>query len=181
MVEDKLLIWKFRCGDSDGLRRIYAKYKEHLLKLATALLNNTHEAEDVVHDVFVSFAQTGATLKLNGSLKSYLATSVVNRIRNRHRDNQRHRTVELDDAEPISSGSHTPDQWIICSEELKQLSSAMAQLPYHQREVIILHLHGDVSFKQIAKLQDASINSVQSRYRYGLNKLRSLLDNEVKK
>ena len=181
MVEDKLLIWKFKCGDSDALRRIYAKYKEHLLKLATALLNDIHGAEDVVHDVFVSFAQTGKTVKLNGSLKSYLTTSVVNLIRNRHLYNQRHRTVELADAEPISSGACRPDQWILCSEELKQLSSALAQLPYYQREVIILRMHSGVSFRQIAKLQDASINTVQSRYRYGLNKVRSILDNEVKR
>jgi len=46
--------------------------------------------------------------------------------------------------------------------------------------VIALHLHGGLKFKQIAGLQKTSINTVQSRYRYGLEKLRFLLNGEVK-
>jgi len=56
----------------------------------------------------------------------------------------------------------------------------MAQLPYEQREVIILHLMSDMRFRAIAGTQGVSISTVQSRYRYGLNKLRTLLDSEVK-
>ncbi|GAI50984.1 unnamed protein product, partial [marine sediment metagenome] len=41
MIEDKLLIWKFKCGSADALHRIYEKYKDNLLRLATALLNDT--------------------------------------------------------------------------------------------------------------------------------------------
>ena len=58
MIEDKLLIWRFKCGSAGALCRIYKKYKNNLLKLATALLNETTVAEDVVQDVFVSFAQS---------------------------------------------------------------------------------------------------------------------------
>ena len=179
MLEDVLLIWKFRSGDREALRRIYGKYKEDLLKLAAVLSNDAWLAEDVVHDVFVSFARTGRRLKLNGSLKGYLATCVVNRIRNIRRDKLRHRTVGLDKAELIESQSDRPDRWIVCSEQLARLSNAIAQLPYEQREVVVLRLRGDVSFKEIAKLQEVSINTIQSRYRYGLDKLRSILNSEV--
>jgi RNA polymerase sigma-70 factor (ECF subfamily) len=57
----------------------------------------------------------------------------------------------------------------------------MAQLPYEQREVIILHLHGAMSFKTIAGQQETLVNTVKSRYRYGLDKLRLILDDEEKK
>lgn len=181
MLEDVLLIWKFRSGDTAALCRIYRKYKDDLLKLAAVLSNDASLAEDVVHDVFVSFARTGSTIKLNGSLKSYLATSVVNRIRNIHRDKLRHRTVALDNAELIESQADRPDRWIVRNEELKRLSTAVAQLPCEQAEVVILRLRGDISFKQIAKLQETSINTIQSRYRYGVDKLRSILNGEVKK
>ena len=67
----------------------------------------------------------------------------------------------------------------MCSEELQQLSRAMAKLPYEQKEVIMLHLHGGMMFKQIAKSQQVSINTAQSRYRYALDKLRSLLNSEM--
>jgi RNA polymerase sigma-70 factor (ECF subfamily) len=52
------------------------------------------------------------------------------------------------------------------------------QLPYEQREVFILHVQGDMTFQQIAEQIGASINTVQSRYRYGIEKLRSLLNTE---
>jgi DNA-directed RNA polymerase specialized sigma24 family protein len=56
MVEDRLLIWKFKRGSQEALRRLYEKYKNDLLKLAVALLNDTNAADDVVQDVFVNFA-----------------------------------------------------------------------------------------------------------------------------
>ncbi len=180
MIEDKLLIWRFKCGSSDALCRIYKKYKDNLLRLASALLNDTSAAEDIVHDFFVSFAQSPEKLKLNGSLKSYLATCVVNRVRNANIARRRRETAGLNEAESTLSSSKRPEQWIIDSEQLRQLNDALAQLPEQQREVIILHLQGGMKFKAIGELQDVSINTVQSRYRYGLDKLRSILDSEVK-
>jgi len=110
-----------------------------------------------------------------------LLTCVANRARNKNRANQQRKTVGLDQAEPIVSHSKTPEQWIICSEELRQWSDAMAQLPYQQREVVILHLRAGMKFRQIAKLQGISINTIKGRYRYGLDKLRSILNGEVEK
>ena len=67
----------------------------------------------------------------------------------------------------------------IHDEELRRLAEALATLPYEQREVVVLHLKGDLTFREIARIQDTSINTVQSRYRYGIDKLRSLLNGEV--
>ncbi len=58
MLEDKLLIWKFKCGSSEALCRIYRKYGDYLLALATALLEDVNTAEDVVHDVFCKFIES---------------------------------------------------------------------------------------------------------------------------
>ena len=63
--------------------------------------------------------------------------------------------------------------------EWRRFGQAMAQLPYGQREVIILHLQGELTFKAIARADGVSINTIQSRYRYGLDKLRSLLNGVV--
>ncbi|MHC4328140.1 MAG: RNA polymerase sigma factor [Planctomycetota bacterium] len=181
MLEDTVLIWKFKCSSSDALRRIYQKYKKDLLRLATILLNDVNDAEDIVHDVFVSFAQSTETFKLSGNLKSYLLTCVANRARNKNRANQYRQTDGLDEAGSIVSQSKTPEQWMIQGEELRRWSDIMARLPYEQREAVILHLRAGMKFRQIAKLQDISINTVKGRYRYGLDKLRSILNGEVEK
>ena len=181
MVEDKLLIWKFKFGSKEALRRIYEKYKNELLKLAVVLAGDIETAEDAVQDVFVNFAQSAVKIRINGNLKSFLATCVANRIRNRKRDRQRHRVSSIDNCGEIVSDWNRPERWVIQSEELEVLSNAMAQLPQEQREVIALYMQGSMSFKAIAGLQNASVNTVQGRYRYGLNKLRTLLNSEVAK
>lgn len=181
VIEDKLLIWRFKRGDRDALRRIYQKYRTDLLKLAVGLIGDVNTAEDVVHDVFLRLAQTSAKLKVAGNLKSYLATCVANRIRNLRRDRQRHAAVGLDDPDVIATDSPDPARWIVLSEELALLSDALVRIPDEQREVVALHIQGGMKFRQIAALQDVSINTVQGRYRYGLEKLRSLLNHKVKK
>lgn len=181
MIEDKLLIWRFKFGDKSALAYIYEKYKIDLLRIANGLLNETSIAEDVVHDVFVNFAQSSEKLKLGGNLKSYLITCVANSARNIKHAQHRRQAVRLDETEPVTSDLSKPESWIIRSEELDKLNNAMAQLPYPQREVVILHVQGGMRFKAIAKSQSVSINTVQSRYRYGLDKLRTLLNSEVEK
>lgn len=180
-MEDKLLILKFKCGSTDALRRIYDKYKVHLLKISTALLNDKAVAEDVVHDVIVSLAQSAQSVRVTGNLRSFLATCVANRARNINGWQRIRATVDLLEAETTVSKSPRPDEWVVRNEQLDRLNNALSQLPYEQREVITLHLHGGMKFKRIAELQASSINTVQSRYRYGLDKLRSLLDCEVEK
>jgi DNA-directed RNA polymerase specialized sigma24 family protein len=64
---------------------------------------------------------------------------------------------------------------------LWQLGKALNQLPHEQREAIMLRLHGGLRFAQIAKLQEVPIRTVESRCRYGFDKLRQLLNGEVAK
>ncbi|MFC1738680.1 RNA polymerase sigma factor [Planctomycetota bacterium] len=180
MLEDKLLIWKFNLGSRDALGRIYEKYKNDLFALAIALSNDNTDAEDIVHDVFVSFAQSVVKLQLRRSLKSYLLTSVANRVRSSKRVKPR-QAVRLDEAEIAGTDSNHPDQAAISKEQSQQIGSALAELPYQQRVVITLHLYSNLRIKEIAKSKGVSINTIQSRYRYGLNKLQSILNGEVEK
>jgi len=180
MLEDEVLKWKFKCGSRDALRCIYEKHLNRLLTLAMALLNDTGAAEDVVHDVFVSFAESADNFRLVGSLKSYLTTCVMNRARDRIRARQRG-PARLDGTDPVGSAGDGPDHSIICSEESQRLNHALAKLPDEQRQVIALHVKGEMKFRDIASLHGVSVNTIQGRYRYGLNKLRTMLNGKVTK
>jgi len=179
MLEDKLLVYKCRHGNKEALCRLYEKYKDYLLTLAKGLLGERAEAEDVVHDVFVSFARSVGRFKLTGSLRVYLATCVSNRARDRIRAKTRRAEVQGPEI-PSVSDSDNPVTRAIEAEEIMRLRQAMRQIPFEQREVILLHLRGGLKFREIAKLQGVSIGTLFGRYRYGLNKLRSLLNSEVK-
>lgn len=181
MLEDRLLIWKFKCGSSEALCRIYRKYGDYLLALAAALLQDVGGAEDVVHDVFCKFIESRDKVKIDGSLKSFLATCVVNLARDRLRAKTL-RPGGLDEAAAIALDMNGPEHHAIFGEEAGNLNHAIAQLSYEQREVVMLHLRGGMKFREIAGLQGISINTAKSRYRYGLENLRELLsDNDGKK
>ncbi|MHC4619647.1 MAG: RNA polymerase sigma factor [Planctomycetota bacterium] len=180
-IEDRLLVWRFKHGSGEALCRIYEKYKDNLLKIASGLLNDAAAAEDIVHDTFVFLAQSAEKLRLDGNLKSYLATCVANRVRNRNKAGRRREAAGLSEAEPAVSSAKRPEQWIVFNEQLRRVNNALGELPYEQREAVILHVQGEMKFRAIAESQGVSINTVQSRYRYGLEKLRSILDSEVKK
>ena len=179
MLKDRLLIRRFKLGSEDAFRRIYEKYESDLLTLAANLSGEPSAAEDVVQDVFISFVQSIEDFHLTGSLKGYLSKCVANRCRDCIRKRQRHKTVATNEAEQTVSNTDGPVQLAIHSEELQQLSRALMELPYEQRETIMLRLHGGLKFKAIAESQKVSIKTVQSRYQYGLIKLRSILNGEI--
>ena len=181
MLEDRLLLWKFKHGSRDAFRAIYEKYAGDMLTLAGNLLDDKVGAEDIVQDVFIKFVESVGTFRLTGSLKSYLATCVANRSRDCIRKRIRQRNAMAKQVEKTPAGLKDTIHLAICSEQLQKLSDAMTELPYEQREAIALRIHGNLRFRQIAELQNVSTKTVQSRYRYGLDKLRSTLNGEVKK
>lgn len=178
-MEDKLLVLRCKRGSHEALTRIYAKYKADLLLLAIALLNDRSAAEDVVHDVFVSFVERLDGFRLTGSLKGFLLTCVANGARNLNKARQRRVRSGND---PIGEPNRVwgdPVNALECNEQLQRLSDALAELPFEQREVVMLRLHGAMTFGAIAQAHAISANTAKSRYRYGLEKLRSLVNGEA--
>ncbi len=179
VLEDRWLVSRLQRGEAGALCRVYEKYRDDLLRLAVSLSNDPAAAEDVVHDVFVWFIRQARQFRLTGSLKSYLATCVANRARNVNRAQHVRKVVPLDEAGNAIADSWRPEQWLVCSEELRQMADALARLPDEQREVITLRLQGGLKFREIAEFQQVPLKTALSRYGGGLRKLRALLDGEV--
>jgi len=178
MLQDRRLIQKLKRGDGDALRVIYEKYRTELVTIAASLLREGSEAEDVLHDVFISFASGIMNFQLHGNLKRYLATCVINRVRDRAR-RKTFEVIEIDRLRQVGSGSPPPEQSVILNERTQMLVETLGRIPYEQREVIVLHLKGGMKFREIAVVQGVSISTVQGRYRYGLDKMRSVLNEEA--
>jgi RNA polymerase sigma-70 factor (ECF subfamily) len=177
MLEDRWLVKKVKAGDGNALRRIYKKYKYILLTIATGLMGDATVAEDILHDVFVCFAEDICKFQLTGSLKAYFVRCVTNQAIDRLRAKDR-KMLRLSQTDSPDADSPTPERIACEKEQFESVASAMAQLPFQQRQAIILHLKAGMSFREIAKLQCTSINTTQGRYRYGMEKLRSILPSE---
>jgi len=179
MLEERLLVWRFNRGQSDALREIYERYKDDLVTLASAMLIDRSAAEDVVHDAFVGFIRSTGAFRLTGSLRGFLATCVANGARNRNKAKHRRVADDPDSCEIPAAADERPDMAAIFGEELQHLGGALAKLPYEQREAVLLHLYSGMRFRSIAQIQGVSINTAQGRYRYGIDRLRALLDGRV--
>jgi RNA polymerase sigma-70 factor (ECF subfamily) len=175
--EDQRLLKRLRAGDKDALRRIYEKYIDDLLRVALSLLFDIQAAEDCIHDVFVDLAGAANNMMIHSNLKSYLVSWAANRARDQLRKRTRQSTGQAKQlcTQPISSN---PVRQLVDAEESARVFEALAELPYQQREVFVLRVQGEMRFREIAGLLGVSINSVQSRYRYAIEKLRAILDEE---
>jgi RNA polymerase sigma factor (sigma-70 family) len=178
VAEDRELVDRLHRGDRDALRRIYEKYKDDLLTVASCMLADRAAAEDCLHDLFVSLAAGLARVRTDGNLKGYLVTAIANRSRDRLRGRGRSRLAS-DTAGPtgdeIAAETADPTATMIEREESRRLYRAIAALPVEQRTVVTLRLHGEMTFEEIAQRERVSNNTIRSRYRYALDKLRSSL------
>jgi RNA polymerase sigma-70 factor (ECF subfamily) len=137
-----------------------------LFRYALMLLANHHEAEDAVQQVFIALAARGTSGI--GALDRYLRTSVRNEcysVLGRRRDALA-RANGLPLLETLSAAhDRTHDRLV--------LEQGLRALPPEQREAIHLKVFEGYSFQEAADLTGESINTIASRYRYGMEKLRA--------
>ncbi len=172
MHETKNLVRRFNQGDVESLRGMYDLFRHDLMTLAMALLRESAGAEDAVHEVFVKMLASQHKIRIRGNLRGYLLTAVANTCR----DILRKGKVVVVPEQSKGCWQEGPERAVVLNEAQQHLAVALEQLPYEQREVLVLRYFGDLKFKAIAKSQGVSINTVQGRYRYGLEKLRSLME-----
>jgi RNA polymerase sigma-70 factor (ECF subfamily) len=106
---------------------------------------------------------------------------VANRARDHYRKRARERLTPIEDAGRMVADTDGPVQIVGDAELVQKLRAVVAELPYEQREVVMLRVHAGLKFREIAAHQNISIKTALSRYQYGLDKLRSMLNGEVPK
>jgi RNA polymerase sigma-70 factor (ECF subfamily) len=177
MTTDRRLVDRARTGDMEALACIYRNHKDRLLVLATGLLGDVSAAEDVLHDVFVGFAAGIRGFRLRSSLKAYLATCVANRARDRLRRSSG-RAACVEGLEGCPARTADPADSAGNREESGRVWGALSRLSDEQRKAVALRLQGELKFREIAGLLGVSVNTVKSRYRYGIERLRTMLAKE---
>jgi RNA polymerase sigma-70 factor (ECF subfamily) len=172
MSEDRRLLKALQRGETAAWRQIYLKYKDDLLTVARSLVYDINTAEDCLQDVFVSLASDEC--KIRSNLKGYLLSSVVNRARDHLRRKGAQSNCQVD-MRTRRVDATDPANVLAQDDEMRAVTRAVEKLPCEQREVIILRLQGDMKFRRIGAMLGTSTNTAQSRYRYGMEKLRQLL------
>jgi len=173
MGRDASVIRGLRRRSPAALRTAYETHKDALLSLAVYLLRDVAAAEAVLHDVFVRLAARPPALRARSKLKAYWATCVANRARDVLR--RRGREAAGDLLALLPSEAASPDARLVGEQEARRVRRSLLALPGEQRQVVAMHVYGEMTFKQIAAVVGASPNTIRSRYRYGLARLRAML------
>lgn len=152
-------------GTTAEIEPLYRQHGPALLLFALAITGERGRAQDVVHQVFLNLIEKGG-LSRAVDKKAYLFGCVRNAALNESK--LRGRTTPLDQ-DLASAWFSLPDRDYMREQNLRR---ALRALPDDQREVIVLHIWGELTFSQISELLSISSNTAASRYRYALGKLR---------
>jgi RNA polymerase sigma-70 factor (ECF subfamily) len=161
--------------DVDGPRQqLAAAYDRHgaaLYRHALMILMDPGTAEDAVQQAFAKLAAMGQRMAQLASEEHYLRIAVRNECYRLLDARRRRPTVDMETVailEPVETA-------MVAEEQRQAIESGLRALPAEQREVVHLKVYESMTFQQIANVLGLSLNTAASRYRYAMDKLRSLL------
>ena len=154
----------------------FAKHGAKLLMFARQQARNPHDAEDLVQEAFVRIWRLyGHT----GEVSPGLVYRAIRRLAidwARSLDRRVIREQKTFELSPLSSSF---EYGIEKDEQKEALLRAVDRLPGEQKEVLSLKVWGELTFDEISRTLDLSLNTVASRYRYALHKLKDWVPEEL--
>jgi RNA polymerase sigma-70 factor (ECF subfamily) len=178
---DAELVHLFLQGNNSALEQLIYRYKDKIYTSIYMLVRDKYLAEDLFQDAFLkmirniregNYAEQGKFLPWASRIAHNLCMDHFRRTRTKL-------PVTLASGEDImellagSESDNTPKMEQRQTEQC--LKKLLVQLPEEQREVIVLRVYGDLSFKEIAEITSVSINTALGRMRYGLINLRKMI------
>ena len=172
-LPDNMLRAALARNDPAAVELIWDRYAGDLLAFLQGVLCSRYDAEDVLQTVFVRIVQKRQRLVKARHLDAYVFRIARNESLRLIGRRKRERAIEAID-----------ESWLIVPEDRRetndlaeQLQAALARLPLPQCEVIVMRIYRQKTFSEISGILGLSQNTVVSRYRYGMEKLRTLLEN----
>lgn len=159
-------IW---AGKKAKVERFYRQYGAALVLFASGITGERSRGQDAVHQVFLKLLEQESLGDIDDP-KAFLYASVRNAALNALKSRQRDTVLEED-----SAWLEPPDRDFAAELNLRR---ALMTLPADQREVVILHIWGELTFAQIANVLEISANTGASRYRYALERIRKIMSVE---
>lgn len=178
----------YLAGDSNALEPLVEKYKRPLYSFILKMTEGREDAEEIFQETWFRALKNIHKFKYKNFL-NWLFRIAHNLVIDRARRNKKNVSMQtrIGGADSDSTlEDHLAAPGISPAEEAggtglgRQIDQAVETLSPEQKEVFMLRMYGNVSFKEIAKIQKCSINTCLARMQYALTKLRSILHEEYK-
>jgi RNA polymerase sigma-70 factor (ECF subfamily) len=179
-LTDQQLIHLFIEGNSDALSKLIERHKDKIYTSIYLLVKDRYLAEDLFQDTFIKVIDTvnAGRYTEEGKFLPWVMRIARNLCVDHFRKIKRSPSIKTSDDydifEMISFYEPGVDEKVIQKESHDRVNKMLDMLPDDQKEVIIMRHYADLSFKEIAKITDCSINTALGRMRYGLINLKKM-------
>lgn len=181
---DDELIQAYRDGETNALTILIERYLDPIYGFARRMTGKPDEAEDIAQETFVKVWKTLPRYKMTGTFKAWIFAIA----RNTAIDRLRKKKVAVFSDFEDSSGKNMlvetladdpalmPTQLLEKAEEKGLLDKALLELAPLDREILLLHYGEDMTFEAVGKILNKPLNTVKSRHRRAVTRLREFFE-----
>ncbi len=174
---DAGLMLAYAQGDVSAFEQLYSRHRGPLYRFLQRQLRNTALADEFFQDVWQRVIAARATWTPDAAFSTWMFRIAHNRL-NDHWRAQQHRPAAPDDADERAArvpDPHTPERTLSDFEQRRRLQMALDELPEDQRIVVTLRLEQELTLEEIGLITGVGRETVKSRLRYAMDKLRTRL------
>ena len=181
-LADEVLVRLYTEGNNSAFDTLLKRYEKKVFSYLLYSVKNQELAEDLFQDVFIKIVvriKNGQYAE-NGKFASWLMRIVHNHLIDHYRTSPAERIISNDSSEvdlfnnADIAVNENREQEMIDQQTLKEVKDLIAKLPDSQREVLMMRVYDELSFKEIAEKTNCSINTALGRMRYAILNLRHM-------
>lgn len=180
MDTDISLVMNIKTGNKQALGRLVERHKKLAYQIALGLVGNRDDAYDISQEAFLRVYRSAKTYDENQPFLPWFYMIVTNLCRTwlKRRTRSEQRLVDVDDNDYLLVDMHNPEQELMKTEMIKNLNQALLELPFEDREIIMLQHFRGMSYDEIASILKIPRGTVMSRLYYARKKLAKLMERE---
>lgn len=185
-LDDRVLISEYINGNEKAFEVLMMRHKDRIYRSVYMKIKNPALAEDIFQEVFIKIIKTMKLGNYNeeGKFLPWALRIAQNMVIDHFRRNKKIRLIsesssktdEFNIFHTLKLEDANIEEAITKEEMEKQVVGLIDYLPESQKEILIMRLFQDMSFKDIAETKDISINTALGRMRYALINMRKLMD-----
>lgn len=181
-VSDAVLVSQFIKGDETALGILINKYKNRIYSFIYSKVLDKDATEDIFQDTFIKVINTlkKGGYREEGKFLPWTMRIAHNLVIDYFRKNSKIRVFDNSDEFDIFSilkdESLNAESQIVKEQVYEDIKKLIEELPDDQKEVLIMRMYREMSFKEIADVTEVSINTALGRMRYALINMRKLIE-----
>jgi RNA polymerase sigma factor (sigma-70 family) len=182
IISDKDLLSQYLAGSEAALELLISRHKEKIFTSIYLFVKDTYLAEDIFQDTFIKVIETlkRGKYKEEGKFLPWVMRIAHNLCIDHFRKTKRTPKVTNNDGfdifKVLKFADDNAEQAMIKDQAYSKIRTLVSSLPDEQKEVVILRHYAELSFKEIAKITNVSINTALGRMRYALINMRKMVE-----